>query len=312
MSTKFDQISEGMNGRMLFGVPKKGRLHDKVIKILQGSGLDFIRLPRLDLATCKRLPITLVFLPAHDIADYVGAGQVDIGITGEDMIAESGATDKIKVLMKLGFGKCKLCVQAPVGTITDVKSLCGKRIATSFPNVTRNFFEGLSEKKSETEVRYVSGSVEVACALGLADAVVDLVETGTTMRAAGLEVVETIMQTECVMITKKELSAESAKLVKKIFQRVEGYQIASEFCMLSYNLPKNKLGKAKKISPGREAPTVSVLDDPEWLSVSALVKIGDTNDIMDALTELGARSMVMFAVSNCRFPSKERASSFSK
>jgi len=302
MSSTFEQISQGINGRMLFGVPKKGRLHNKVIKILEGSGLEFVRLPRLDLAECKRLPITLVFLPAHDIADYVGTGQVDIGITGEDMIAESGGTDKIEVLMKLGFGNCRLCVQAPVGKFKDVKDLCGKRIATSFPVVTRKFFDNLCEKKAETEVKYVSGSVEVACALGLADAVVDLVETGTTMRAAGLEIVTTIMETECVMVKKKELSKERLLLVHKVFQRIEGYQIASKYAMLSYNLPKEKLAEAQKLTPGREAPTVSVLEQEDWISVSALIKIGDTNDIMDALSEIGAKSMVMFAVSNCRFP----------
>lgn len=298
--TKFDQISQKMEGRMLFGIPKKGRLHEKVINILKNSGLDFIRLPRLDIAECKRIPITLVFLPAHDIADYVGSGSVDIGITGEDMVAESGVQDKIVTLTKLDFGKCSLCVQAPVGTVKDVKELCGKRIATSFPNVTRTFFKDMCEKK--TDVKYVSGSVEVACALGLADAVVDLVETGTTMRAAGLEVVAKIMDTECVLITKKDLSGDSAKLVEKVHQRVEGYQIAQKFSMISYNLPKTKFELAKQITPGREAPTVAVLDDPDWISISALVEIKSVNDIMDALIDLGAKSILIFAVSNCRFP----------
>jgi ATP phosphoribosyltransferase len=173
-------------GNCKFAIPKKGRLHDKVVEMLSGSGIEFRREPRLDVALCIGLPITLVFLPASDIAKYVGEGNVDIGITGLDVVKESMVT--VDHVMDLGFGKCKLCVQAPVDSkITNVEDLAGKRIVTSFPDLTREFFAPLDKKKGvTTSVKFVSGSVEAACGLGLADGIVDLVETGTTMKVSSL------------------------------------------------------------------------------------------------------------------------------
>ena len=165
-----------------FAIPKKGRLYEKVVEMLKGAGIDFRREPRLDIALCVGLPITLVFLPAADIAKYVGEGNVDIGITGQDIVQESMV--EVRQIMELGFGKCKLCVQAPVkDQIKSVEQLAGKRIVTSFPDTTKVFFDKLDEKLGvQTKIKFVSGSVEAACGLGLADAVVDLVETGTTMK----------------------------------------------------------------------------------------------------------------------------------
>jgi ATP phosphoribosyltransferase len=169
-------------GHCRFAIPKKGRLFEKVVEMLKGAGIEFRREPRLDVATCVGLPITLVFLPAADIAKYVGDGNIDIGITGLDVVKESMV--EVDHIMDLGFGKCKLCVQAPVANeVKDVSELAGGRIVTSFPDLTKGFFQKYDEEKGvQTKVNFVSGSVEAACGLGLADAVVDLVETGTTMR----------------------------------------------------------------------------------------------------------------------------------
>lgn len=169
-------------GNCKFAIPKKGRLYEKCVEMLKGAGIEFRREARLDVALCVGLPITLVFLPAADIAKFVGKGDVDIGITGFDVVTESRVNvDKI---MDLGFGKCKLCVQAPViDKIGNVEALSGKRIVTSFVNVSSDFFKTYDEKSgNKTDISFVSGSVEAACGLGLADAVVDLVETGTTMK----------------------------------------------------------------------------------------------------------------------------------
>ena len=157
--------------------------------MLKGAGINFRREPRLDVALAVDLPITLVFLPASDIAKYVGEGNVDIGITGYDVVQESDV--EVDHIMDLGFGKCKLCVQAPVADkITNVETLAGKRIVTSFSHLTKKFFDPLDEKLGvKTKINFVSGSVEAACGLGLADAVVDLVETGTTMKVRWIGVV---------------------------------------------------------------------------------------------------------------------------
>lgn len=168
----------------LFAVPKKGRLYEKVTAMLKGAGVDYHREPRLDIALCKDMNMTMVFLPASDISKYVGEGNVDIGVTGIDIIEESGS--EVERVMDLGFGKCRLCVQAPVSSnITDVRSLAGKRIVTSFPSLTKKFFDPLDKEMGvTTSIKRVGGSVEAACGLGLADAVVDLVETGTTMKVS--------------------------------------------------------------------------------------------------------------------------------
>jgi ATP phosphoribosyltransferase len=171
-------------GNCKFAIPKKGRLFEKVTELLDGAGIEYRREPRLDVALCKDLPITLIFLPAADIAKYVGEGNVDIGITGIDVVEESNV--EVERVMDLGFGKCRLCVQAPVSNnITDPAQLSGGRIVTSFPYLTQKYFKKFDEAKGvTTKVTEVSGSVEAACGLGLADAVVDLVETGTTMRVS--------------------------------------------------------------------------------------------------------------------------------
>ena len=128
--------------------------------------------------------------------------------------------------------------------------------------------------------REVSGSVEVACSLGLADAVVDLVETGTTMKAAGLEIIDVIMNTETVLITKPTLPEDKQKMVDRIFKRMQGYLIATKTCMISYNIPKAFLEKAQEITPGKESPTVMALQDPKWVAVQALVQSKGVSSIM--------------------------------
>lgn len=171
-------------GHCRFAIPKKGRLYDKCTEMLKGAGIKFRREARLDVAQCVDLPITLVFLPASDIAKYVGEGNIDIGITGLDVVKETNI--EVEQIMELGFGKCTLSLQAPVSKkVIDAEELAGKRIVTSFPHLTKQFFDPIDEKKGVvTSINFVSGSVEAACGLGLADAVVDLVETGTTMKVS--------------------------------------------------------------------------------------------------------------------------------
>lgn len=279
----------------LLAVPKKGRLAATVMEILDGAGLQHVRPNRLDVAKCKRLPVSIVFLPAADIARYVGEGNVDIGITGLDIIEESGS--EVEVLCPLNIGKCKLAVQAPVGSVKDVSELAGKRIVTSFPNLTRKFFDKL-DSSEETSVKYVSGSVEVACALGLADGIVDLVETGTTMRAAGLEMVTTVMETETVLIKNK--STKNEALVARILKRIQGYLLSCQNSMLTYNIPRSALPEAEQITPGAQSPTVSPLEDGSWVAVTVLVQTDEISDIMDRLQAIGAQSLIVYDISNCR------------
>jgi len=279
-------------------IPKKGRLHDKVVEVLKGAGIEFRRQPRLDVALCIGLPITLIFLSASDIAKFVGEGNVDLGITGQDMVQENEVA--VKTIMDLGFGKCKLCVQAPVvDKIEDVETLAGKRIVTSFPNITKTFFKEYDDKLGvSTSINYVSGSVEAACGLGLADAVVDLVETGTTMRAAGLEVVHDILSTEAILISNP--NSEHKDLITKLQKRIEGYITATKYVMIMYNISNELMQEAIKITPGKKSPTITNLECGNNKAVSSLVLKKEVSDKMDALQEVGATDILILELKNSR------------
>jgi len=279
-------------------IPKKGRLYDKVAEMLKGAGIEYHREDRLDVALCRDLPLTLIFLPASDIATYVGEGNVDIGITGIDCIEESEAC--VEKLLDLGVGKCKLCLQAPmVNSIRSPEALAGKRIVTSFPVLTKKFFDPIDEREGvKTHVKFVSGSVEAACGLGLADAVVDLVETGTTMRAAGLEIVVDILKTEAVLI--KNPHSEHTDVCDLIKRRIEGFITATRYVMLTYNISVDKLEHACAVTPGKRSPTITGLDDPNFKSVSSLVLKSELNIKMDRLHEVGATDILAINISNSR------------
>eukprot|EP00928_Gymnodinium_smaydae_P021570 TRINITY_DN18436_c0_g1_i1.p1 TRINITY_DN18436_c0_g1~~TRINITY_DN18436_c0_g1_i1.p1 ORF type:complete len:353 (-),score=72.10 TRINITY_DN18436_c0_g1_i1:264-1322(-) len=321
---------------LLFAIPKKGRLHEEVMKVLAGAGLNAKRPDRLDVALCKELPVKLVFLPAADIPAYVIEGSVDLGISGSDVLEEclseadaEDAHSKVKVLLPLGFGKCDLCVQAPkVLQTTDPTMFVGKRVVTSFPNLARRFFEGVeqhgrteplqskiaSEKdatangvtpgssKCKTTIKVVSGSVEAACGLGLADAIVDLVETGTTMRAAGLEIVSKVFQSEALLFQQVASEENNTKkeLIRLILQRIRGYMTATKHLMLVCNCHNDDLEKICAVVPGKRAPTITALAEPNWQSVSSLVEKSKLNQVMDRLTEAGAKDVLCFSLANSR------------
>jgi len=282
-------------GTCLFAVPKKGRLYKKCIDILEGINLEFHRPNRLDYARCKHIDVTLVFLPAHDIPFYVSNGNVDLGITGQDMVRETNAT--VKTEMELGFGKCKLCLLGPKDEIESLKGkgMAGKRIVTSFPNISEEHFKDLVPPP---KIQCVSGSVEVACALGLADAVVDLVETGTTMRAAGLDIVSEIMPTECVMISNPH--TQHASMIKRLVARMNGFLTAQKYILMVYNMPKSDLKLALDITPGKRSPSLVSLEDDSWVAVSVLVKKVEVSNIMDRLIDVGATDILCTALKNCR------------
>eukprot|EP00746_Dinoflagellata_sp_MGD_P124277 gnl/MRDRNA2_/MRDRNA2_58868_c0_seq2.p1 gnl/MRDRNA2_/MRDRNA2_58868_c0~~gnl/MRDRNA2_/MRDRNA2_58868_c0_seq2.p1 ORF type:complete len:309 (+),score=89.91 gnl/MRDRNA2_/MRDRNA2_58868_c0_seq2:70-996(+) len=292
--------SPSKNGpsRAIMAVPKKGRLHDRCMKLLEGIGLDHTRPDRVDVAECHEFPLTLVFLPAADIAKFVGLGNVDVGITGIDVVEEDGV--EVERKLDLGFGACKLCVLAPVESkIKDVSQLAGGRIVTSFLGLASKFFAKHDKEKGvQTQIQYVSGSVEAACKLGLADAVVDLVESGTTMRAAGLEVVATIMQTESVLIAAP--NTRHSDKVDLLVKRIQGYFTAQKYQMIQYNIERHNLPKALEVTPGKRSPTISSLEEKDWVAVSALINKKDASTIMDRLQEVGAVDILLFAMTNTR------------
>ncbi|PIA13361.1 ATP phosphoribosyltransferase (ATP-PRTase) (ATP-PRT) [Coemansia reversa NRRL 1564] len=300
INTSLPDVSD----RMLFAVPKKGRLYDQCLSLLNNIGIEFNRKPRHDIALVTNMPIALVFLPAADIATYVAKGNIDIGITGLDIIRESESENDVVELVRLGFGKCKLQVQAPAmdQRLVTAKDLVGKRIVTSFINLTRQRFaelEGVDDPNNiKTQVRFVSGSVEAACGLGLADGIVDLVESGDTMRAAGLHAVDTILDTESVLISNNHLRF--PKLVDTIRQRVEGILAARKYVLCQYNIEREHLEKACRVASGRKAPTVTQLDQHGWVAVSVMIERKSLAAKMDELKEIGAIDILVLQISNTR------------
>lgn len=219
----------------------EGRLHQACLDLLHGSDIQFHRHSRLDIALVKNLPLALIFLPAADIPTFVGEGRVDLGITGRDQVVEHEcvapptATTGVTEIMDLDFGNCTLQVQVPQkGDLTRPEDLIGKNVVTSFTNLTERYFRKLEAEQSgvatngdasgetplKTKIKYVGGSVEAACALGVADGIVDLVESGETMRAAGLKAISTVQPSSAILIKSKHPS--DPELVDLITARIKG------------------------------------------------------------------------------------------
>lgn len=293
-------LVDGMSGRCLIGIPKKGRLYEKCIELLKKIDVQYVRKNRLDIALSTNMNICLLFLPAADIALYVGEGRVDLGITGQDVVAESRV--QVKEGKKLGFGKCKLCVQAPKNELlTDPKMLVGKRIVTSFPHLAEDYFRTFDPTGS-THISTVSGSVEVGCALGLADAVIDLVESGETMKAAGLEIVDVVMETQAVLISNPRSPFQD--LISKLERRIEGVILAERYVIVEFNVNRSCLAAVHAIVPGQKAPTVSQLDEPDQLAVKSMIMKTEAYDKMEQLEAAGATDIFITAMTNCRVSSE--------
>ncbi|GAW02198.1 hypothetical protein LENED_003834 [Lentinula edodes] len=265
--------ADSLDGRLLFAIPKKGRLYEKCLSILAGADIQFRRHARLDVCLVLNHPIALVFLPASDIPSFVGKGNVDLGITGHDVILESQMHEHVTEELRLGFGKCALQVQVPeAGSIKTVEDLVGKRVVTSFEVLSGEYFGKLDDifqlsGEKRTKIDYVGGSVEAACALGLADGIVDLVESGDTMRAAGLHAIATVLETEAVLIKSRIPKHEAhSSLINLITNRIKGVVAASKYAICQYNVARDRLPSAIAITPGRRAPTISPLEADGWVA----------------------------------------------
>lgn len=313
-----------LEGRLLFAVPKKGRLNQTALNLLEGADIQFRRENRLDIALVKNLPIALIFLPAADIPTFVGQGRVDLGITGWDQVKEhdaavrgdsnpAGGSNDVSgcdMVMELGFGGCRLQVQVPEkGKYATSKDLIGRTIGTSFVNLTADFFAKLESesgdstpigfpRKLRTKIVELSGSVEAACALGVADGIVDLVESGETMRAAGLKAIDTVVESTAVLV--KSRSPSNPEMLDLIASRIRGVITAQKYVLCQYNIERSRLPEATKITPGKRAPTVTSLDSNGWVAVSSMVEKKKIALVMDDLTRVGAHDVLVLDIHNTR------------
>jgi ATP phosphoribosyltransferase len=240
------------------------------------------------------MPIDITFLRTDDIPVLCAEGAIDMGITGSDLLEESQAD--VETRLKLGVGRCKLALCVPeLSPITRPSQLHGVRVATSFPNVTQNY---LRKHKAEVHLVELGGSVEIMITLGVADAIVDLVETGSTLAANQLRILDEIGRYETVLVQNKNKRHED--LANRVVRRLEGVVIARTYSLLEYNIPSHRLADAEKITPGFNSPTINTLEDPKWRSVRAMVKRGDVIDVMERLEAIGATAILETQIANCR------------
>jgi ATP phosphoribosyltransferase len=276
------------------GLPSKGRLSELAGELLRQAGLNFRRQERGLFAKVSGLPVDLTFLRTDDIPTLCAEGAIDMGITGSDLLVESGAN--VDVRLKLGVGRCRLALCIPDDSDIDSASgLDGLRIATSFPSVTQAY---LASHGATARMVTLSGSVEVMIQLGVADAIVDLVETGSTLAANRLRILDEIGNYETVLI--QNAHRYDAATADRVVRRLEGVTIARDYSIVEYNVPRSKLAEAETITPGFNSPTVSSLEDPNWCAVRVMIRRNDVINVMERLEQIGAAAILETSLINCR------------
>ncbi len=278
-------------------VPNKGGLAEPASAMLREAGYQQ-RSDHKDLVlTDISNEVEFFFLRPRDIAVYVGSGDLDVGVTGRDLLLDSHAV--AQELLPLGFGASTFRFAACPDSITTVDELAGKRIASAFPGLVTNF---LTEHGIDATVIRLDGAVETAIRLGVADVIADVVDTGATLRRQGLSIFsEPILTSEAVLIASSHADrAPNSPRIKQLVGRLQGVLVARRYVMLAYDVHAERLDAACALTPGIEAPTISPLHREGWVAVQAMVPRGDSNRIMDELYEVGARAILVTDIRACR------------
>ncbi|MDZ7578088.1 MAG: ATP phosphoribosyltransferase [Candidatus Nanopelagicales bacterium] len=275
-------------------LPNKGQLAEPAKAVIAEAGYSVARGPRELVVTDEQNNVEFFLLRPRDIATYVGTGTLDLGITGRDMLRDSGAP--VDERLALGFAPSTFRLAAPVGRVGQIGDFSGFRIATSYPRVLADF---LSLEGIEASVVHLDGAVENAVALGVADAIADVVDTGSTLRAAGLETVgEPILRSEALLVgrTGATLSPDAEVFVR----RLQGVLTARAYVLVDYDIPLDRVEVACELTPGLESPTVSPLREQGWAAVRAVVLKRDVHQVMDRLADLGGRGILVTKITACR------------
>jgi ATP phosphoribosyltransferase len=283
-------------------VPNKGALSESAAEILSEAGYRRRSDPK-DLTVIDPVnAVEFFFLRPKDIAIYVGSGELDFGITGRDLAAESGAP--VRERLALGFGSSSFRYAAPSGRPWTVADLAGKRIATAYPNLVR---KDLAARGIEADVIRLDGAVEISVQLGVADAIADVVGSGRTLSMHNLTAFgEPLCDSEAVLIERAgpadDAGDDSNRCARdQLATRVQGVVFGQQYLMLDYDCPRAVLEQATAITPGLESPTIAPLADPDWVAVRALVPRRDINATMDEIAAIGAKAILASDVRFCRF-----------
>jgi len=277
------------------GIQKSGRLTDETVTLLRNIGLEFDGYKNRLMVRSRNFDVEILLIRDDDIPEYVQDGVCDIGFVGANVTAERDAD--VQVLLDLNFGHCHLSLAAPKSsTIRKVEDFDGKRVATSYPRLTSRFFES---QGIDVDIITISGAVEITPALDVADAICDLVSTGSTLKANGLVELDTILESQTQLIqTSKEISQDKQDLIDKFLVRIRGQQSADESRYIMMNAPRASLETISKIIPSLNSPTVLPLANPDMIAIHSVISIREFWVVMEQLKEAGATGIVMLPIQN--------------
>ncbi|WNG85544.1 ATP phosphoribosyltransferase [Mycobacterium sp. ITM-2016-00317] len=295
-----DALRGSGSSTLRVAVPNKGALSESAAEILAEAGYRRRTDPK-DLTVVDPVNnVEFFFLRPKDIAIYVGSGELDLGITGRDLAAESDAP--VRERLALGFGSSTFRYAAPRGQDWTMADLAGKRIATAYPNLVR---KNLADKGIQATVIRLDGAVEISIQLGVADVIADIVGSGRTLGLHNLVAFgDSLCDSEAILIEREEAGdadAEKSAARDQLAGRVQGVVFGQQYLMLDYDCPRSLLERATEVTPGLESPTIAPLADPDWVAVRALVPRRDVNAIMDELAAIGAKAILASDIRFCRF-----------
>jgi ATP phosphoribosyltransferase len=278
--------------KLRLAIQKSGRLSDDSVKLLKDCGIDLRNVKDRLKTEADNFPLEVFFLRDDDIPQYVEDGVADIGFVGENVVHEKNK--KVEVVEKLGFGKCRLSIGVKRNdTYYDANYLANKKIATSYPVIVEKF---LKEKNITAEIHEISGSVEIAPGIGLADAICDLVSSGSTLFMNGLKEVETVLQSQAVLIKNKNLGDEPQKLLNKLLFRIQSVKKAKNNKYILLNAPNENLQQIISLLPGMKSPTVLPLATEGWSSVHSVLNENEFWDIIEQLKANGAQGILVVPI----------------
>lgn len=281
-----------MQNKLKIAIQKSGRLSENSLKLLKECGIDIDNGLNKLKAEASNFPIEVFFLRDDDIPQYVEDGVADIGIVGENVLLEKNKN--LKVVEKLGFGKCRLSMAIPKEqNYKSIKDLNGKRIATTYSTILTKY---LKEQKIKAEIHEISGSVEIAPSIGLADAICDLVSSGSTLFTNGLKEIEIILKSEAVLVANKKLGKEQQTILDKLLFRMNAVRKAKNTKYILLNAPNNKLDAICKILPGMKSPTILPLATKDWSSVHSVVEENQFWEIIEKLKAAGAQGILVVPI----------------
>lgn len=271
-------------------IQKSGRLNEKSVELLKNCGLSFENYKSSLISSVSNFPLEILFLRDDDIPEYVQDGIADIGIVGENVIQETQVD--VAYLQRLGFGKCKLKLAVPVdSSIKTVKDLEGKAIATSYPNILKNF---LKKENINADIKMISGSVEISPGLGLSEAIFDIVSTGGTLKNNGLKPFHDVISSEAILIGRK--GEENEELIQELIQRIQSVLRAKDNKYIVLNVERKNLEKVTRLLPGVKSPSVIALADEDWVAVHTVIPEKDFWDRINELKSAGAQGILVMPI----------------